>query len=384
MSESSTTQNTPPQAAPAEAPKKRKIGARCDFNNQIMLLPSDCTKIIVQYSPLFKMAVVLPAQERSVFVSNYSTDPSVAAVPATIRTPELLMVQIGLAHHRRVKYQTQSAAAFSIYALDSDCKDAIKGRPYVLANVHPGGSICWGRQNVPTDLRQANSQFFASPFNTDLSPGKGALGHLHDPRACPTVSHECKREGIRHNCTDGLCQHAINRWLIPAGQTTCNCCRKVCNCSCQCECCVRTCRHECNCKNKNKTFTFADWVSIFDPHKPGIAYHLPNYPVTDLTKDLLGKQFIATNKHADAVFLSDKPALLKSLPESSWRYLRIRDDENKKKPLVIGFATKTANGWSVSLDEEITIFLKSDAVKVGFNTGTSKAARIYNENAGLR
>lgn len=214
-----------------------------------------------------------------------------------------------------------------LYELTDQTDTAVRGRPYRIGNVYPNGKLCFGKQALPGSPRQCNFNFWNSSFNADFSE----VHPKHDRARCSNKHpshnnikhvaghaqfnpHPTKitcRKNVVHKCDcletsdyhDGDCSCAGRSYAKCACPCKCSCCLLQCECRCKCECCRRVCNCNCAC-NINEVF----------------ARQLQGYRSTesrvDLTSRMLGKQYLASSKRVEGVFITCNDELLDKYPNA--------------------------------------------------------------------
>jgi hypothetical protein len=130
----------------------------------------------------------------------------------------------------------------------------------------------------------------------------------------------------------------------------CVCCRGQCRCQVQCLCCLQQCQHRCACKLEER---FQEHLKTYTPEKD-----MTN-AWADETRIVLGDRYIATPKHADAVFVTTETEVMEKVPKNLWRTW----DHDEEQFLVAGFATRTPDGWEIKI-EDFEMFLEPEKVVI--------------------
>jgi hypothetical protein len=293
------------------------------FNDGIYLLPTDNAGAIFQFAPTYKLTAFMPRTIRTIAAIGDET------IFFKKRLPALAMVQemtfsVSYSHKGRYPNTTlvrhwdkpwDEQHQWYLFAVRGSL-DKFETAPYRMANVHESGLICWGGdENVPKNLRLANSIFWNTPFNKDLWDFRTT--HLDNPKRKCTASHTCPG-----GCSDE--------------DEYCACCNGECNCSCP----------------HLVTKAFAKRMLNYRPKKwkPATPY-------------IQGTQFIHTKECADAFFVTNKAATLKLLAKQG--VTPIRDMSNNK--IVVAFANRHKDGWELLIGKE-HIILPKEKVKLCAST----------------
>jgi hypothetical protein len=185
----------------------KKINPRAKL--LVHLLPSTCDKVIVQYYPSFRINCVLPAQVYK--VQAYGRD-RWGAKPHTEVDHKAPPVMFSATYCSNVQFSaflknTTGAWGhpnFQLFQVDLKRNKAVWGRVYKMPNVYGNnGNICWGGVSVPQNLRAANSRFWSTPFNGDLSRASTTEG----------VAKYMGRYRIRSKWLDITQQVCGDRWV---------------------------------------------------------------------------------------------------------------------------------------------------------------------------
>lgn len=356
------------------------------YQGTLYLVPSEAEATIFQYQPSLRISCILPATIRHLQIS-YNKDHRVSILP--IETPRILISQIVIEKNTfcgdtnpclcsschknphpgfcRCDYcssKQQSASVF--YLFHGRLGNAsLLYAPLEFANVYPEGRICFGRQNIPTNLRYANSNFWGSTFNNDFK--RAEIAH----RFCPNktvhsyyghwtarkrhaypcyrkVIHTCDRCDCRKLLPSPLhlydCDYTVQGCSCPC---SCDCCSGTCGCFCSCGCCRGHCGCSCIC-DKN-----ADFAAFLNKRiKLFSGYH-------DGTQDFLGTGFVSTLKSVDAIFVSSQPEMLAKVDVKFHRNVG-----SKKSLAVLGFGRLVPdNEWEITLENGETLLLGEKEVR---------------------
>ena len=157
----------------------KKINPRAKL--LVHLLPSSCDKVIVQYYPSFRINCVLPAQTHKVQSRSHSHwRTGLNGIEVEHKAPPLMFSATYCASIQISAFLRTGIWAppnFQLFQVDLKRNKAVWGRVYNMPNVYNNnGNICWGGVTVPQNLRAANSNFWATSFNGDLSRAKTVDG----------------------------------------------------------------------------------------------------------------------------------------------------------------------------------------------------------------
>ena len=276
------------------------------------------------------ISCVLPCTERKIYAAkvNYNTDEQEER-QLVIKSPDLIMSHT--LHKPWVNF-SKIETYFSLYAIDLSKSD-ICVSPYQLANVYPSAQICFGDVamfNKPTNLRQANNYFWASPFNDDNCP---YLDNHH--RSCETRQHdhfdeqrirdlqEAGKKLANNDSIQGLLGLTSSEEDLGA---RCSCCLNECSCSCQCD--------------LNEVF-FA-WIENY-------GQQLQSKQKTRSNNLFYGEKHYLCSKPASALFISNHVDILGKIPA----HLHQKDMQSS---FVIGTAKPIVDGWDIDFtDKQITL-----------------------------
>jgi hypothetical protein len=291
----------------------------------IYLMPSKASKVIVKYSPRWMISCVLPKTERKISVKSYNRNTDVVdAKEFDIETPELI-----ISHSLTKPWidKSKMQTYFSLFTIDSERSDGVFTTPYRLANTYPSGVICFGGVvsvngmiKAPANLRQANNYYWASYFNEDNCP----YVKLHR-ESCNNFNHEYYEHYEIEDCCE--CHSYMDDPDDFDSTTDCSCE------PCECECCRQICGCGCGCDLQDE---FHSWITNY-------AGRVKTKEFIKKTAYFCGKKYFAYPEPAQAVFVSNNPELLETIPKTSWR----RDCQDTN--VVIGVATKQDTAWDINL-----------------------------------
>jgi len=357
----------------------------------IYLVPTETSKIVVQTAPDLKISCILPTKTRRISVSWDKKE----FIPTKIKTPTLVFQQIlhktewhccdqscsicrghpafcfcGPCKKNRQGRSANPVSIYNLYELRNDPgKFPIK--PYRMGNVYETGKVCFGRQNAPHSIRQANFNYWNSSFNNDFpdvhgDSNKSAVKHsrsvcnlnvkhlflekhnkntyqtyggVFEPHPKSTYLSRCCR-AVTHKCQCSSSYHRDNV-LCPCYTNTCNCsceclcCKKMCDCKCQCLHCVK----QCACCECNLNEIFARTLQTYKEKSNSLCGQ----------RHIFGTTFLASSKPTEGVFITYSEELLRELPDSALSTL------NRRKA-AIGLATITkSDTWRVDFKADHSI-----------------------------
>lgn len=287
----------------------------------IYLLPSEAINVIVKYHPKWLISCVIPETFRRITAKrvDYRTDEAHEG-KLDIKTPDIIFT------HSIAKPWTKYSKAdpyFSINRIDLKKGGGIHATPYQLSNVYSSGQVCFGGtafNGMPKNLREANNLFWSTPFNEDNCPF-----FENHPSVCKNKDHEF----LDHPQIPTSKSRPFG-WGTPAWKRP----RATAIKGCRCECCINECGCQCKC-NLNKGFF--DWLKNY-------YTIVTNKKTTVKTKYFCGEKYFACPKPTKAIFISNKEALLKKIPETHWR------KDGQHATVIIGVAEiKNDTHWKVDL-----------------------------------
>lgn len=180
-----------PVSSPPEVFKKFKtFGKTC-----VVLLPSESTKVILQYEPTLRVSAIMPAVTRKIKASNSPSSRTGWSEELEINVPTTIMSCsfVDDTGYTKVKdFPTMNSANWAIWAVDDSKIDGIYAAPYEVGNVHAGGNICFGSVQ-PITLRHAHNLFWSIPFTDHLWSGRNKTC-----KTCPKSNKLHKFGDTRH------------------------------------------------------------------------------------------------------------------------------------------------------------------------------------------
>lgn len=157
-------------------------------------LPSDAIMRVVQFAPSPRVSYIQPAHERT--VRRYlGTGNSGTFVKEKMQIPDLL-------------YSFDvNGNAMKMNIVESVADGKIVCRAMMLANVHGGGNICWGHNEIPPDIRGKQNAYWESIFNDDLTPyprvAQEAFPYVRRPHMARMSMMRYRMEDRGHQTPDG-------------------------------------------------------------------------------------------------------------------------------------------------------------------------------------
>lgn len=224
----------------ATAIEKDKVDlGRLDLKGEqvfVGLLPSGADAVMVKYRPMLQISCVMPPKDFNVsFAAGRAYGRNRRKKIVELTTPTLLM-SCGLYEAPNPNNFSRVQGEYSLWVLDTERKNAIYVKPYLLANVWERGSICFGSLR-PISLRQAYNYYWASGFNNELYRNQ---------------KHICVKKSHKYNWHRGcLCDGSMRNHVCSCPRTThhkhtaCGCttvgaskkCRGSCGRDPECVCC---------------------------------------------------------------------------------------------------------------------------------------------------
>ena len=282
----------------------------------IYLLPSETLKVIVKYHPKWMISAVIANTSKKIKTVKRLYDEHADEVDERdilVKIPDLIM-----SHSMQKPWVSNSKIEtyFSINAIDLQQTSGIYVIPYRLANVYSSSNICFGDialERKPSNLRQANNFFWASPFNEDNCPYLDK--HL---QICEERNHDHYDEKRIREQYESESEKLDVLEMEERIQANCACCFNECACPCTCD----------------TTDLYYDWLNNY--------YELlKNQKYTLSTTLFCGERYFAVDTPTCALFLSNHLEALSKVPEKMHRL----DCQNTK--VVIGAAKPSKDGWTV-------------------------------------
>lgn len=379
---------------------------------QVFLLPSEASRVIVQYDPDFRITCLIPTKERDIVIDYPDRTGRRQDLRRKIKSPWLLLSQVTYTSKmpdtaqimyaqaadptcpcdrcREVCKQTMEIlnhglfcgcsyccetsvralrvkVVYHLFAVDTERNDDIIAQPYRLANIYEDGKICFKKNNgtiySPQNMRQAHGTFWTHKFDNDFN---WTVQHtcdqkIHGFRSC------LLRLPKRHRCdTVAHHRHACFGDDFDMDNDRCVCCYDGCTCAKTCPCCgtgtcncsenwAKTCSCSC-CQNVCRCPCGCDLGQDF-------ANMLANYQPNpekweNYTKFICGERFISSPKNVTGVFVSQNPELLSEIPSK----LLCRGRSLGAGPAIVGFATLNQDGWEVDLGD-LTFSLNKNQIR---------------------
>jgi len=185
-------------------------------------LPKETSSVVVKYeTTAIRISAVVPPQKLKVRVVDHGDDDDDEpeyTVKCKLKTPPLLM-SISYSDIPSFGKVVVDGTIF-LFVIDENEKDRIKTTPYLLANVHTTGHVCWGNIAPPWNLRSAYNMYWGSSFSNDLFGVEEDLTGRHN-KAKNVIEHikKYRNKYLKHQSyTDNTTLICGNRfWAAPKG-----------------------------------------------------------------------------------------------------------------------------------------------------------------------
>lgn len=359
----------------------------------VNMLPTEYKAILVNLTTL-QTSCVLPPRKLEITYrrrprNSYrrrrrSAAPSNDFSKMTLEIPSLLFV----GRAGQIPETRAPRFEWSLLCVDEKVTDQLKVTPYLMANVHHNGGICFSGLQ-PANFRQAYNYFFGSAFNSDLSNYNRIFDGTRRIHFCNKLAHDYYRHGgckclktVEHTCcvcpTDIFHTHSVGSSttnpISGCGCTTvikskkckgqcatnpaCTCCialnneedaalscgctmrhkrnctqiKGTCACPCKCICCTKECGHTvCKCQCCSGTCNcrcLCDPADLFEQYIQNYGDKvLPHQMWQVKTDEICGKNFWSTSEKADGLLLTSHPDIMEKVPRQYWKKSHLQNSK---------------------------------------------------------
>lgn len=164
----------------------------------VSLVPTGSISVLVKYRPDVQVSCVVPPKDFEIkFASGRAYNRHRPFATTKVQSPTLIM-SCGYGDVPTPRTYQQVSLGYTLWAVDTQDKQHVSVKPYLLANVWEKGTICFGSL-TPTSLRQAFNFYWSSSFNDELTKA--------NHQKCPKAEHRfdwhngCRCENTRnHTC----------------------------------------------------------------------------------------------------------------------------------------------------------------------------------------